>query len=89
MQIAEVRKFEDLVKDTEIADAKLILDPRATANHPIEKRVSSVVLIGPEGGFSENELELAADRGWKPVSLGPAILRMETAALAVAVRISE
>jgi len=44
------------------------------------KRV--VVLIGPEGGFSKKEAELAISRGFHAVSLGPNILRTETAALA-------
>jgi len=39
------------------------------------------VLIGPEGDFSPEELELAFSRGWKPVHLGASRLRTETAAL--------
>ncbi|MHB8134817.1 MAG: 16S rRNA (uracil(1498)-N(3))-methyltransferase [Anaerolineaceae bacterium] len=42
------------------------------------------VLIGPEGGFSQQEVELAIAYGWKSVSLGPRILRMETAAMVAA-----
>lgn len=39
------------------------------------------LLIGPEGGLSAEEAALAADNGWKSVSLGRRILRMETAAV--------
>ena len=39
------------------------------------------VLIGPEGDFSENEIELALDRGFHKVSLGNSRLRTETAGL--------
>ncbi len=39
------------------------------------------VFIGPEGGFSEDEIDLACQVGAIPVSLGPRILRMETAAV--------
>ncbi len=39
------------------------------------------LMIGPEGGFSEEEISLATDRGWQPITLGPRVLRMETAAL--------
>lgn len=42
------------------------------------------VLIGPEGGFSQNEVELAVKAGVIPVTLGPRILRTETAGLVVA-----
>jgi 16S rRNA (uracil1498-N3)-methyltransferase len=38
-----------------------------------------LVLIGPEGGFSPDEVELAEANGFLPISLGPRILRTETA----------
>lgn len=37
--------------------------------------------IGPEGGWAPEEEALFDDEGWKPVSLGPRILRVETAAI--------
>lgn len=43
-----------------------------------------VVAIGPEGGFTDEEVAAASERGARPVSLGNLILRVETAALAVA-----
>lgn len=42
---------------------------------------SYLVLIGPEGDFSKEEIQLAIDHGFKKVSLGPNRLRTETAAL--------
>jgi 16S rRNA (uracil1498-N3)-methyltransferase len=39
------------------------------------------VFVGPEGGFTDDELELAAKRGAVAASLGPGILRTETAAV--------
>ncbi|GIV35133.1 MAG: ribosomal RNA small subunit methyltransferase E [Chitinophagales bacterium] len=44
---------------------------------------SVLILIGPEGDFSEAEREKAVAGGFEPVSLGSARLRLETAALAV------
>lgn len=41
------------------------------------------VFIGPEGGFSEEEIERAEKQGVKPVTLGTRILRTETAGIAV------
>jgi len=38
---------------------------------------------GPEGGLEEGEVAAAADRGWRPSSLGPLMLRTETVASAV------
>ena len=40
------------------------------------------IAIGPEGGFTDEELSLAAAHGWQAVSLGPRTLRVETAAIA-------
>ena len=40
------------------------------------------LLVGPEGGLSPVETQLAQSRGFKAVRLGPRILRTETAALA-------
>jgi 16S rRNA (uracil1498-N3)-methyltransferase len=37
--------------------------------------------VGPEGGFSAEELELARARGWRASSFGSSILRVETAAV--------
>jgi 16S rRNA (uracil1498-N3)-methyltransferase len=45
-------------------------------------RVSIAVLLGPEGGWTGAERESARMAGWIPVSLGPRILRAETAAAA-------
>jgi 16S rRNA (uracil1498-N3)-methyltransferase len=42
----------------------------------------TVICIGPEGGFSEQEIDEAIDAGFLPVSLGPRRLRTETAAIA-------
>jgi len=41
----------------------------------------ALVLIGPEGDFSEEEVEIAIKFGFVPISLGPSRLRTETAAL--------
>jgi 16S rRNA (uracil1498-N3)-methyltransferase len=50
------------------------------ANRPAGSRVS--VLVGPEGGWTDGERHLSARAGWSPVSLGPQVLRAETAAAA-------
>jgi len=40
------------------------------------------LLVGPEGGWTDEERGAAASSGWQPASLGPGILRAETAAIA-------
>ncbi len=44
--------------------------------------------IGPEGGWTERELAGFAEHGWQSVSLGPRILRAETAAIVVAAMVN-
>jgi len=41
------------------------------------------IMIGPEGGFEEGEVMKAKEQGWNVVTLGPRILRTETAGMAV------
>ena len=41
-------------------------------------------LVGPEGGFTDEEAAAAVAAGWRKISLGPRILRIETAASALA-----
>jgi 16S rRNA (uracil1498-N3)-methyltransferase len=40
--------------------------------------------IGPEGGWTDEEVALALAAGWQPLCLGPRVLRVETAAIAIA-----
>jgi 16S rRNA (uracil1498-N3)-methyltransferase len=49
-----------------------------------ERPFNVSLLIGPEGGFSPAEVDLARDYGIRPVSLGPRILRAETAGIVAA-----
>jgi 16S rRNA (uracil1498-N3)-methyltransferase len=81
--------FEAWCTGTDCHTPRLIFweDPRAT---PLRERLrgrpqpTSVALaIGPEGGFEADEIELATKNGFEAVSLGPRILRTESAVLAV------
>lgn len=72
--------------DNAAADCKLAFDASATLNlqsiQPVPKSVC--VLIGPEGGISEVELNYASKCNFRLARLGPRILRTETAAVAIA-----
>ncbi len=65
-------------------DAQLILQPGAAMPLAAISAPPTKVclLIGPEGGFSDNEYEDAEVVGFRPVAIGPRILRTETAAIA-------
>jgi 16S rRNA (uracil1498-N3)-methyltransferase len=49
---------------------------------PAPERCELALLIGPEGGWSQGEVEVAERLGFVPVQLGPRVLRTETAPLA-------
>jgi len=50
----------------------------------LQRIKSGIVCIGPEGGFTNEEIELANSSGFSTFGLGPRRLRTETAALVVA-----
>lgn len=52
------------------------------ALRPYQNGESVLLAIGPEGGWTEDELKLFMDKGWVAASLGETILRAETAAIA-------
>ncbi|HAE67601.1 MAG TPA: 16S rRNA (uracil(1498)-N(3))-methyltransferase [Sphingobacterium sp.] len=57
-------------------------------NQVLEPDQHYIILIGPEGDFSEEEIDLALQMGFHPISLGEARLRTETAALAACMEVS-
>ncbi len=89
-RVVEPRAFDTFVSDEEPrADAPRVLfaerggaglDTLAAASR---RPTSVTALVGPEGGWDDEELELARARGWTLVTLGGRTLRAETAALAV------
>lgn len=44
----------------------------------------AAIAVGPEGGFTDAEIDAAVAAGWQLASLGPRVLRVETAAVAAA-----
>lgn len=81
---APMRLNEWLGQKTADSDVDIILRPgAATALTSIAAPRSKIcMLIGPEGGFSEAEYGDAEIAGFMAVSLGPRVLRTETAAIA-------
>lgn len=81
--------LEHFVRATREADLKLTLweGERERLLRHLLAAAGSVrwvsILVGPEGGLSAEEVELAAGKGYLAVNLGPRIMRTETAALAV------
>jgi 16S rRNA (uracil1498-N3)-methyltransferase len=65
---------------------RLLADPtgQPLATTLLSRNQEIITAIGPEGGFSPAELSAAHSAGWLSVSLGNRILRVETAAIALA-----
>lgn len=76
--------YDSFIKSQEKSDAqRFIAHCYKNERHPlkdaIERGRDCVILIGPEGDFSEQEIEYALSVGFIPVSLGESRLRTETA----------
>ena len=80
-KLSQVVSLEDFLSSHN--DNGVILDPESkTRLGDIEELNSVTLLIGPEGGFTDNEVRLAHQRNFQGISLGKRILRMETASIA-------
>lgn len=88
MNIEPLRPWNEVVSDTSLPGRRYLADTTTTPLTLPSSKEPCVIALGPEGGWSSEELELAHQHHWQSVSLGPAILRIETAALAAAVLFS-
>lgn len=85
-EVTEVRPFCDVLPDL-AAQVDLLLLAWEGALAPLSDAIpsspvaSASVLVGPEGGFTEEEVAAARSLGARPFSLGPRRLRTETAAV--------
>ncbi|HVK72139.1 MAG TPA: 16S rRNA (uracil(1498)-N(3))-methyltransferase [Kofleriaceae bacterium] len=74
------------VVDRVVADVRLVAHPGAHDRPLLDAVPASAteiaILIGPEGGLTTDEVETAIQAGFVPVSLGPHVLRAETAGVA-------
>ena len=64
-------------------ETKIVLYPNAVKKlSDIDIKGSVALAVGPEGDFTEREIELLTNYGFVPVTIGKRILRAETAAIA-------
>ncbi|BBB24852.1 16S rRNA (uracil(1498)-N(3))-methyltransferase [Amphritea japonica] len=81
-EIAAPQSLTEWINSVE-ADLKLVLHHHtAQPLGEFDKPTSVALLIGPEGGLSETEVEQALAQGFKPVAFGPRVFRTETAPVA-------
>ena len=77
-------KLKDLLVDTQFDLKKVVMYEFSDVKETIESFEDSKfvsLLIGPEGGFDEDEIKMLVKNGWKTKSLGSRKLRAETAAI--------
>ncbi|MDH5391994.1 MAG: 16S rRNA (uracil(1498)-N(3))-methyltransferase [Gammaproteobacteria bacterium] len=81
LTVHEPVKFNAVQPDQ--SQTAFILQPESAASILNSKQTDAVSLfIGPEGGFSDDEITQALDKGFNAVKFGPRVLRTETAAIA-------
>jgi 16S rRNA (uracil1498-N3)-methyltransferase len=94
MRVAPLLDWKDYAPRSDLPPRRLLAHP---GGEEIANRTSAVAdrsgedvacAVGPEGGFTEEEVALARAAGWRMVSLGLRVLRVETAALVLAVGLS-
>ena len=80
--LTEPKTLDDWIT-TASADKKFVLHHRDNKGLPEKATLNSVcLLIGPEGGLSDEEIQKAVSHGFDPLTLGPRVLRTETAPVA-------
>jgi 16S rRNA (uracil1498-N3)-methyltransferase len=90
MEIERLRSWPEVAASPDLPAVRVILHPGpdgvavASLDSGAIRSGGIALAIGPEGGFSDEEIDEAERNEWRKVSLGPRILRVETAAIAMA-----
>lgn len=94
MEIAEPKTWQEFLGENQSAAYRLVAHPDGGTRRPWVHGArqptvpgKAAIAIGPEGGFTDEEVALTVAQGWQAVDLGPRILRVETAALVLAAQV--
>ena len=93
-EIGNIVDFDNILNTSDSYDLPLFACSQSDSDNlkntlqEYQKPNNILSFIGPEGGFTSNEIEMAKRAGCKFVSLGSQILRVETAAIAVSAILS-
>jgi 16S rRNA (uracil1498-N3)-methyltransferase len=90
-KVSEIMSFADMLSSASSDALRLIFweeESQQTVKDVLTDKSFAVaknffIVIGPEGGFSKDEIILAKEKGFVSVSLGKQILKVETAAMAI------
>lgn len=89
MEVSAMADWATYAPRADLPQTRLIAHPGGEERFPAPSDGDRVVAVGPEGGFADDEVELAKAHGWQVVGLGPRILRIETAAIVLAARMPQ
>jgi 16S rRNA (uracil1498-N3)-methyltransferase len=86
MQVAQPQSWSEWITRESRNVRRFLAHPGGRPVREIDwdQSVPTQFTIGPEGGFTDVEVGQAIDAGWQSVDIGPRILRVETAAVALA-----
>jgi len=92
MEIATPQTWRELLADSAGVPHRVVAHPGGESTHfdlglgrdPTEM----LAAVGPEGGFTDDEITAAREAAWRVADLGRRILRVETAALCMVVRLT-
>jgi 16S rRNA (uracil1498-N3)-methyltransferase len=86
-EVTEVATLPDVARRVEEADLALVLHEvadRSAVEIAVPKEGDLVLVVGPEGGLTDDEVATLADAGARAVRLGPTVLRSSTAGVVAA-----
>ncbi len=89
MEITKPQAWGELVSQ-DLGANKFVAHPGGVGVGELQRVINAATFlaIGPEGGFTDDEISLAREAGWQIVGLGTRILRIETAALALVAQLT-
>ena len=82
--ITLIEALEEISRATKdrVPHPERVLHTKVGDTSPPPTNITHALAIGPEGGWTPEEMAIFAQHAWQPVTLGPRILRAETAAIA-------
>ncbi len=85
MRVAPLVDWADFCRRSDLGALRIVAHPGLSSYAGLPSEYNEVmVAVGPEGGFTDEEIADARTVGWRVLDLGPRLLRVETAALALA-----
>ena len=79
--------IEYKIGDIVCPEFNFVAHPNGSVSCPIDLSAESLIAVGPEGGFTPYEIQKFEENGFRSVTLGPRILRVENAVTAILARL--